>query len=575
MLEAITIYNFALISELVIEFEPGLNILTGETGAGKSIIIDALGMALGERASTEFLRTGASSGRIEAVFAIVPDSHLPDILDKHGISCADNRIILARELNASGRNYCRVNGHLVTTVQLKEIAQHLVDIHGQHQHQSLLHPGTHLSFLDAFGGPDQLALTYKVHSLYSRYNQLLTKLENHDKTVRARAQRVDMLQYQIEDIEASNLTPGEQEDLLQERELLQQRESLLEAVGNAYTLLYGRAREKGAIDFVGEAQIFLEQAATTDKQLAAAAESLAGTLYNLQDMVPKLRQYQENFPQDPKRLVEVEERLNLIRTLMRKYGNTIDDILAYRDNAVAELEGLQQEEADRGTLAQELSQVKEKLTDVAGQLADRRRQLATVFEQQLAEELTDLGMEKAQIKVAFSTEEDAVHGLDYKEQKLRVYTTGFDRVEFLLMANPGETPKPLAKIASGGEIARVMLAIKTVLAGADAVPTLIFDEVDAGIGGRAAQKVATKLTEVSRFHQVICVTHLPQIAAAGSTHFYIYKKTVDGKTYTKVDKLSSAARVQEISRMLAGTNITPIVLQHAKQLLEQTGTTKS
>lgn len=568
MLEAITICNFALISELTIEFEKGLNILTGETGAGKSIIIDALGMALGERASSEFLRTGASSARVEAVFALTPGSQLPVLLAETGITYDDNCVILVRELNGSGRNYCRVNGHLVTTAQLKEIAQHLVDIHGQHQHQSLLHPTTHLAFLDAFGGSEQLALASEVRELYSRYKQLMMELENYEKAARARAQKIDMLQYQIREIEAAKLVPGEWEELLEEKERLQQRESLLEAVGNTYELLYGGARQKGAVDLLGQAQIYLDQAATTDRQLAAAAEELTGALCNLEELVPKLRQYREEFPENPDRLTEVEERMELIRSLKRKYGKTIDDILAYGQGASDELQRIQQEQAGKDKLTDEFAQVKDRLTTVASRLADKRRQVAFDFEQRLSTELADLGMEKAALQVSFSMEEDD-QGLTYHQKKYRVSATGFDGVEFLLVANPGETPRPLAKIASGGEIARTMLAIKTVLAGADAIPTLIFDEVDAGIGGRAAQKVAAKLTQVSQFHQVICITHLPQIAAAGNTHFYIHKKTIDGKTFTDVDKLSQAARVKELGRMLAGTNLTPIVLQHAQQLLQQ------
>lgn len=567
MLEAITIYNFALIDELTLEFEPGLNILTGETGAGKSIIIDALGMALGERASAELLRTGASSGRIEAVFAVEPNSSVLDLLADTGIAHDDYRIILVRELNASGRNYCRINGHLVTTAQLKKIARHLVDIHGQHQHQSLLNPDTHLFFLDSFGGTDHLLLTNKVHKLYLRYNQLKKTLENHEKVERMRAQRLDMLQYQIKEIESAKLVPGELEKLQQEKKRLQERESLLEAVGTAYELLYSGAKQKGALDLIGQAQTVLEQASAKDEQLTAAAESLANILYNLEDLVPKLRRYRETFPEDVDRSDQVEERIELIRSLTRKYGKTITDILNYCQEAITELECLNQEQADIVQLTEEFIKIKKQLADVAEQLANNRRQIATVFEQRLTEELADLGMEKAQVQVSFSMQKDD-DGLSYQQQKFKISNTGFEQVEFLLAANPGEAPRPLTKIASGGEIARTMLAIKTVLAGADEIPTLIFDEVDAGIGGRAAQKVAAKLTEVSKFHQVICITHLPQIAAVGKSHFYIHKEILNGKTYTKVDKLSPAERVKELSRMLAGTEVTPIVLQHAEQLLK-------
>lgn len=566
MLEAISICNFALIDELTMELEPGLNVISGETGAGKSIIIDALGMALGERASADFLRTGVSSARVEAVFTLEPHSSLKDSLTEAGVSVDNDQVILARELNASGRNYCRLNGRLVTTAQLKEVAQQLVDIHGQHQHQSLLRPATHICFLDAFGGPDQLALASRVNRLYHEYNQLSSKMKNYRQMQSERAQKIDMLRYQIKEIETANLVPGEWDELEQERDRLNQREDLLEAVAGAYKLLYGGALEQGAVDLVGQAQVLLEQAAATDKALSKTHEELTASLFSLEELVPRLRQYQEDFPQDQKRLHEVQERLELIRTLKRKYGKNVPAILHHVQVASTELENLELEQADQTKLAAKLDRARNLLVEAAEELANSRRRTATLFQQQLQRELADLGMDKAQLQVAFKEEEDD-SGLPYGGRKLKVTASGFEQVEFLLAANPGARPQPLSKIASGGEIARTMLAIKTVLAGTDDIPTLIFDEVDAGVGGRAAQKVGYKLDRVSKFHQVICITHLPQIAARGNTHFYIYKETRGGRTYTKVNKLSSTARIQELARMLAGSNVNAVVLQHAKQLL--------
>ncbi|NMA54632.1 MAG: DNA repair protein RecN [Firmicutes bacterium] len=566
MLEAISICNFALIDKLAIEFGPGLNIISGETGAGKSIIIDALGMALGERASSDFLRTGASSALVEAIFSLEPGSRLMNLLNKIGIPIADRRLILTRELNISGRNYCRLNGRLVTTMQLKEVAQELVDIHGQHQHQSLLRSATHLAFLDAFGGPDQLALAKKVRDLYSRYSKLKTAIENLEQAQRERAQRIDLLKYQIEEIEAAGLELGEKEELEQEKERLKQRESLLEAAANAYVLLHG-GPEQGAVDLVGQAQVCLDQVAKIDERLAAISKELTTNLYNLEELVPKLRQYQEDFPQDPHRLSEVEDRLQLIRSLARKYGPDIPSILQHAQTAADELARLEKEQIDQTKLADELVQIKKQLAEAAGRLTSKRRRTAAVFQQEVQDELADLGMEKAQLQVSFLVQEEGT-GLSYDGRKLKIGPTGFEQAEFLLAANPGEMAQPLAKIASGGEIARTMLAIKTVLADTDDVPTLIFDEVDAGIGGRAAEKVGLKLEQVSSFHQVICITHLPQIAARGDTHYYIYKETIAGKTYTRMDKLSSTARVQELARMLAGSSINPVVLRHAEQLLQ-------
>lgn len=567
MLEALAVHNFALIDNLSLQFEPGLNVITGETGAGKSIIIDALGVALGERASADYIRSGTSSARVEACFTFPSGHPVEAVLSAQGIPTEDNTLILTREINSSGRNVCRVNSHLVTTAQLREIATLLVDIHGQHQHQRLLQPGTHLEFLDAFGGPEHQRLVDEVRSLYERYSQLKATLQNYARTARERAQRQDMLEFQLKEIDAAQLREGELEELEEEKRVLVQREKLLTLVRSAYGLLYGGEMESGALEALGRAQALLKEAQAIDKRLAAVEEAVTAALYSLEEVVPELRRYQEDFPLDPGRLEALEERLQLIRTLSRKYGPTIAEILAYRAQAAAELEKLTRAEEDLDSLSEELTSVATKLAACSADLALARRRLAEVLANKLTAELADLGMGKSKFQIALSVEEDP-EGFPWEGRMVRPGPQGFDRAEFLLAANPGEPPRPLAKIASGGELSRVMLAIKTIMAAHDAVPTLIFDEVDAGIGGRAAQAVATKLAQVSRFHQVICITHLPQIASMGDAHFQIRKEVRGGKTFTEVVHLSPERRVEELGRMLAGQAVTAAVLEHANELLD-------
>lgn len=573
MLETLVIHNFALIDNLAVEFTPGLNILTGETGAGKSILVDALGTALGERASAEYIRAGANSAHVEASFRLPPDNPVAGLLAAQGIPVEEDNLILARELNASGRNVCRINGHLVTTAQLKEVAGQLVDIHGQHQHQTLLHPATHLRFLDALGDEKHTALMEEVRQLFEHFTHLKAMLENYVRTERERARRQDMLAFQVEEINAAQLQPGESTELEEEKRVLAQKEKLLTLVQSTYELLYGREGESGVLSALSRAHSLLAEAQSVDKRLSPWEAILADALYNLQEVIPELRHYRENFTLDPARLNAIEERLDLIDRLRRKYGATIEEVLAYRDQAAAELEELAQAGENSATIERELAVTADRLAERAAALAAARRELADALEKKLAAELADLGMPKARFQVSFSYNEDP-QGLPWKEHKVRPGPDGFDSVEFLLAANPGEPPRPLAKVASGGELSRVMLAIKTILAHHDSVATLIFDEVDAGIGGRTAQAVAAKLVQVSRSHQVICITHLPQIACMGDTHFQIRKEVRAGKTFTEVAQLSPEARVEELGRMLAGSDVTPVVRKHAVELLQFARTTK-
>ncbi|MGI6604267.1 MAG: DNA repair protein RecN [bacterium] len=568
MLQAITIHNFALIHNLSLELESGLNVLTGETGAGKSIIIDALGVALGGRASSEYVRSGANSARVEVAFSLPPDHPVFQVLEAQGLGTGEEELVLGREIHIQGRNLSRVNGHLVTTQQLRSIAQYLVDIHGQHSHQSLLNAATHLAYLDALGDENHHKLLAENKRLFQEYSYLKRVLNDLEHSARERAQQIDILQFQINEISAAGLKAGEWEDLMAEKEVLTNREKLLNIVATAYNALYGNGGERGALDLLGESLTALNEGQSIDKRLAELENTVASALYTLEEVLPALRHYQESFPWDEKELDYVEERLDLIRNLSRKYGATIQDILAFRDQAACALEEIMGTEQNSSALREELKSVTKKLCQCSTLLSTARRKLAADLEIALQQELSELGMPKAMVRVDFSWKETK-DGLPFGQTTVDPSPTGFDQVELLLTANEGEPPRPLAKIASGGELSRVMLALKTILAAHDSVPTLIFDEVDSGIGGKTAQAVAKKLVSVSRFHQVICVTHLPQIAAVGDTHFQISKETQAGKTFTRLKKLTMDERKEELGRMLSGQNVTPVVLQHASELLTQ------
>ncbi len=561
MLTELIIHDFAIIDELRLQFAPGFNVLTGETGAGKSIILDAMTLVLGGRADTTMVRAGCETAVVEATFKLddTLQALINPLLENEGLDDAEagpDSLVLARELRLNGRNFARVNGRAVSLNLLREIAEPLVDIHGQGEHLSLLHPRSHLPLLDAYAGLQkaQRSLAQEV----SKLHQLQRELHNLRRDERTLAQRMDMLQFQINEIEAAHLQPEEEEDLRTERERLANAEHLTRAAAEAVALLSGdeNVESQSVIDQMGQTERALTQLARYDESQNPRLELLQGLAFQISELAAELQGYLEELEFNPVRLDQVEERLELINTLKRKYGPDIPAILAQQEKAVAELAQITHSEERIAALEKEQEAMLHQLGKLAQALSLQRQEAAQKLAQVVVRQLADLKMDGARFAVNFAYEPDA-QGVYVDEERLAFDQTGIDRAEFLISTNPGEPLKPMAKVASGGETARLMLALKTALAQVDATPTLIFDEIDQGIGGRVGDIVGRKLwglTAVAQ-HQVIVVTHLPQLAGYGDCHFHVSKGLAQGRTITKVEALDRNGRIAELAAMLGTQEI--------------------
>lgn len=572
MLSHLSIQNVALIDNLIIEFCDGFNVLTGETGAGKSIIVDAIGLMLGERADRELIQTGKDHAQVEGLFCLKHPEKVAPILEQYGIPIEDDgTLLLMRQLSRSGRNVCRINGQMVTLSILKEIGQYLVDIHGQHQHQSLLNPDYHIEILDRLGGDVIALLKQQVGQLYSQWKAVRREMEDLINLERDGERMKDLLSYQINEIAAANLKVGEDTELLNERSLLQNAEKIMSVVHEAYDVLYtGSTTGAAVFDQLASVRDRFAQIAQFNEVFAHIAQDIENIYYQLEDIIDRIRNYRDSFDYDPDRLDEIESRLSLIHSLKRKYGSTIEEILALKEKLKQQLLTIESSQEKLEQLKLQEHKIYGNLVKVCAELSRKRREVAKVFEQQLVSQLKELGMEKTRFKVDISSPD--VGSIDEGQLGASVsnYITsqGFDRVEFLISPNPGEPLKPLAKIISGGEMSRVMLAFKTVLAEKDDIPTLIFDEIDTGISGRIASVVAEKINELSRSHQVICITHLPQIAVMADKHYRIEKKVCDGRTVTHVHLLDDQERQMEIAKLIGGAEVSQIGLEHAQELID-------
>jgi DNA repair protein RecN (Recombination protein N) len=561
--------NFALLEDVRVEFGPGLNVLTGETGAGKSILLDALGACLGHRVRSDVVRTGATEARVEAVFELSRASEVRAALDAAGIPVEDELLILVREVGGRGRAYA--NGTPVTVGTLREIGSLLVEIHGQHEGQRLLDPRTHLELVDASGDEAMRRLKEEVGEAFARWSALRARLAELDRTERERAHRLDLLRWQVQEIETVRPRPGELEELQGIRTRLVNAGRLAEAAGGAYEALYG---EEGAVRFVGRAAALLRQASQWDPKLRPLVDALEAVQGQLGEAGLELRRYAEEVQADPHQLEEVEARLYTLRVLQRKYGDTVEEVLAYRDRALQEIAHLENLELHRAEVEEDLRSVEEVLARAAAALSAARRRAARGLERSVEEQLRELGMPEARFQVAFEVREDP-EGVPVllpdrgEPRRLQLTSRGVDRVEFLFSANPGEPPRPLHRVASGGELSRLMLALRSALAEAHPAPVMVFDEVDAGVGGHLAHVVGTKLASLARGTQVLCVTHLAQIAAQADVHHAIRKITSGGRTRTEVHRVEGEARVEEIARMLAGDPPTEMSRRHAQELLRR------
>ncbi len=554
--------DFVLLDEVRVEFGPGLNVLTGETGAGKSMLVDALGAVLGQRTPSDVVRTGASCARVVAVFEAASFPQLRPVVDELGLPWEDGALVLVREIGGRARAY--VNGQPTTVGVLRRLGTLLAEIHGQHEGQRLLEPASHRELLDAFGGGALLSLRARAEELFGRWRQLRSELRSLDVGERERAQRVDLLRFQISEIDAVRPRPGELEELAGLRTRLVNAERLRESVAGAYQALYGD--EGAAADRVGRAAVLLRQAAVWDPALEPLVEALESLGAQLSDLSRDLHAAVERAESDPARLEEVESRLAALRALLRKYGDTVEAVLDYRDRAARELEALENADSRRAELEQQVALVEAQLASAVRDLSAARAAAARRLEKAILQHLQDLAMPAARFRVRLDVEEDP-DGLPAGGRRLAVAPWGADRVEFLLSTNPGEPPRPLHRVASGGELSRVMLALRTVLARADPPAVMVFDEVDSGVGGRAGHVIGAKLSELSGVCQVLCVTHLPQIAALANHHLAIRKVTERGRTRTVVEVLDPEARVEEIARMLSGPTPTETARRHARELL--------
>lgn len=552
MLAEIHIRDFALIEDLRLSFEQGFNVLTGETGAGKSIIIDAITAALGERLTTDVVRTGSDLAIIKAVFDISDAPAARAKMRDLGIEDDDGLLLMCRELSRSNRSQCRINGRLSTLSVLREITQGLIDVHGQHEHQFLLRTDRHVGVLDNWAGDKVIAMREQVSRTYEELRHVRAELEKLDLDARERARLLDLYQFQKNEIDAARLVPGEEEELLAERSRLANAEKLAGLAASACEALAG-SEQGGGTSALSSALQDIRQAASLDPYLESLAESLENILYAAEEAHTAARRYRDGIEFNPQRLEEVEERLELIRNLKKKYGDTVEEILRFGKQAEQRALELETGEEMSSELRAKASRLQERLEVECQELSAARRAAAAEFAPLVVAELSELAMPDTQFEVRLQPAEPG--------------PSGADAVEFLISPNPGEPLKPLARIASGGEMSRIMLALKSVMAAADRVPTLIFDEIDAGVGGRTAQVIGDKLARVAQEAQVLCVTHLPQIASRANAHIQVGKHVVGDRTVVSVKKLSSDERVEEIARMLGGAAYSETALKHAEEML--------
>jgi len=561
VLSELSIRNFAIIESLSISFQKGLTVLTGETGAGKSIIIDAVHLLVGGRGSAEFVRHGEDKAEIEGLFFLDSENHPCYAKGKEfGIEVEDGMIVLRRDISKSGKSICRVNGKLVTIATLREIGSTLIDIHGQHEHQELMDETKHINLLDQFGSKDIQPALSEYQMVFKSYEQTLKKLKNLSENEQQIAHRLDLIQFQYDEIQSAGLKINEDEELIEEKRKLNNFERIFESIQSSYTALKGDQR---GLDWIGMVMDHLETAADINPEYKELHESVANSFYLLEDAARILRNELDILEFDPQRLNDIEDRLTEINQLKRKYGQTIADVLEYAAKIEEEIETLQNKEIHIDQMEKELASLKKDLELEAANLTKARTVWAEKLTRLILQELKELYMEKTVFEVKID-----YHGQQYAKN-------GADRVEFYISTNPGEPLKPLSKIASGGELSRIMLALKSIFSKHQGVTSIIFDEVDTGVSGRVAQAIAEKIYKVAKNSQVLCISHLPQVAAMSDTHLYITKEIKKGRTKTSVSPLTDIEKIREIGRMISGVEITELTKQHAEELLNMAGIMKT
>ncbi len=554
MLSQLYIENVAVIRRASIDLREGLNVFTGETGAGKTMLVWAIGAVLGGRVSREMIRTGESKAVVSALFTQI-DPAVAARLEELGCPLDEGQLLVSREFSLDGRGSCRINGRPSTVSILRQAAGMLIQIHGQQDNQELADPQRHLRYLDDFGGHREALAGYR--SAYRAWRDLQSQLDSLQMDEAEKARRMDMLAFQVQELEEARLETGEEEELAAQRTRIRNAEKITSALAGAKTVLEGTDEAEGVLSLLDTLRDNLNAAGRYLEELEEPSQRAEGIYYELEELSSTLGELLESSEFDPRQLGEIEDRLDLLYRLKRKYGATVEEMLAYLEKSRRELEELQDSDARLDRLAGEVEEALRRTEEAGRKLSALRKTAAREFLRQVQEELAFLDM--PQVKLSLAAREKAP-GPD-----------GMDQMELLIVTNPGEAPKPLAKIASGGEMSRLMLAVKNVMAGREEIATMIFDEIDTGVSGRAAQKIGLKLRQAAQTRQVICVTHLAQVAAYGHHQLKIHKEVEAGKTFTQVDPLTREERVQELARMVGGENLTPTALQNADEMLRLAG----
>lgn len=550
MLSNLYIENIAVIEKTSIDFKKGLNVMTGETGAGKSIVIDSINAVLGNRTSKELIRTGASSAFVSAEFTNLSEKAIAVIYEA-GFELEDGELLIQREISTTGKNKCRINGRPATVSTLKEIGVQLINIHGQHESYELMSPELHISYIDKLAGLESEIEAYQ--EVYKKYKKLSAELKKATVDESERERKIDLLKYQIDELEDADLRDGEYEELNEQKAVLQNSEKIIEAIMSSRALMNGDEESSGVLENLQEINSQLSDISEYMSEVEPINSRIESAIYELEDCLSELTGLTDLVDTDGGSLDSIEERLDLIYTLGKKYGSTIKEMLDFLDKAKKELNALVMYDENREALIKECDKAYKEAEKLAKALSEKRRATSSEFADKVCEEMAFLDMPNVKLVVV--------------QEKCELNSLGCDNIEFLISTNPGEPPKPISKIASGGELSRMMLAVKNVLSDKDDIDTLIFDEVDTGISGSAAQKVGLKLREVSKSRQVLCVTHLAQIAAMGNSHFKISKSVRDEKTFTKVEKLDHEGRKQELARIIGGTEMTKASLDYAEEML--------
>lgn len=550
MLSNLYIENIAVIEKTSIDFKKGLNVMTGETGAGKSIVIDSINAVLGNRTSKELIRTGASSAFVSAEFTNLSEKAIAVIYEA-GFELEDGELLIQREISTTGKNKCRINGRPATVSTLKEIGVQLINIHGQHESYELMSPELHISYIDKLAGLESEIEAYQ--EVYKKYKKLSAELKKATVDESERERKIDLLKYQIDELEDADLRDGEYEELNEQKAVLQNSEKIIEAIMSSRALMNGDEESSGVLENLQEINSQLSDISEYMSEVEPINSRIESAIYELEDCLSELTGLTDLVDTDGGSLDSIEERLDLIYTLGKKYGSTIKEMLDFLDKAKKELDALMMYDENREALIKECDKAYKEAEKLAKALSEKRRATSSEFADKVCEEMAFLDMPNVKLVVV--------------QEKCELNSLGCDNIEFLISTNPGEPPKPISKIASGGELSRMMLAVKNVLSDKDDIDTLIFDEVDTGISGSAAQKVGLKLREVSKSRQVLCVTHLAQIAAMGNSHFKISKSVRDEKTFTKVEELDHEGRKQELARIIGGTEMTKASLDYAEEML--------